>query len=81
MLTSFKANVITKLGGLGNKDLINKNNKEDIITPRNISGEKWYHFGDKYRNVAYDLTFQNKMSICSVMYWCFLVGDNQEVCP
>ena len=55
--------------------------KEDPATSRNISGGKWYRWGDKYRRVPHDWAFRNKMSYCLAMHWCFQVDKNIEVCP
>lgn len=45
MLTSFEANVITKLDGLGTDSSLTNKNQYAGSTPTNNSGGKWYHWG------------------------------------
>ena len=54
MLTSFEANVITKLEGLSGESRLTKKNQDSTTPTTNTSGGKWYYWGGKYRRMPHD---------------------------
>ena len=81
MLTSFEANVITKLDSLGDGKERKDGTPDDTCPTRNHNGGRWYHWGGKYRRVPHDWVFPNKMTLRTAWHRWFLVDYSNKVCP
>ena len=80
MLTSFEANMITKLDSLGDGKLKDGTDTASGTTS-NHNGGRWYHWGGKYRRVPHDWVFPNKMTLRTAWHRWFLVDHTNQVCP
>ena len=80
MLTSFEANMITKLDSLGDQKLKDGTDTAGGTTS-NHNGGRWYHWGGKYRRVPHDWVFPNKMTLRTAWHRWFLVDHTNQVCP